>query len=182
MAKKVLSSEIKNALGEVRRAKIAEARRYAEQLGKLGYAAIFDAYQKREYENQSYNLHDSYGCAVYVKGELIKSSIHFAGSEQSRKDDKNTGMDGRETLMHYFDTHKFGTGKHEIVLICVAAMYYAGILESGQYGGGGNRKKIQVISGARDYIDRNWKRYFPNDKTKGFSIVKRESFNLSELQ
>lgn len=116
-------------------------------LSTLGYRAMMDAYAKRGFQHRTRNLHDSYGSAVYVDGVLIEDSIRYVGGILSRKVDPKTKKTGRETLDDYFRSHRFGATNHEIVVIVVAAMYYAGILES---------KSRYVITPARDYIDANW--------------------------
>lgn len=116
-------------------------------LSTLGYRAMMDAYAKRGFQHRTRNLHDSYGSAVYVDGVLIEDSIRYVGGILSRKVDPKTKKTGRETLDDYFRSHRFGATNHEIVVIVVAAMYYAGILES---------QNRYVITPARDYIDANW--------------------------
>lgn len=127
--------------------KDAFTRDTVQALSTLGYKAMMDAYAKRGFQHRTRNLHDSYGSAVYVDGVLVEKSIRYVGGILSRKVDPKTKKTGRETLEDYFRSHRFGTTNHEIVVIVVAAMYYAGILESqGRY----------VITPARDYIDSNW--------------------------
>lgn len=127
--------------------KDAFTRDTVQALSTLGYKAMMNAYAKRGFQHRTRNLHDSYGSAVYVDGVLVEKSIRYVGGILSRKVDPKTKKTGRETLEDYFRSHRFGTTNHEIVVIVVAAMYYAGILESqGRY----------VITPARDYIDANW--------------------------
>ena len=49
-------------------------------------------------------------------------------------------------------------GSGDVIVIVASVMYYTRFLEEGTYGGGG-QPSIRVISGARDYIDRNWWAY-----------------------
>jgi hypothetical protein len=126
-------------------------------LSTLGYRAMMDAYAKRGFQHRTRNLHDSYGSAVYVDGVLIEDSIRYVGGILSRKVDPKTKKTGRETLDDYFRSHRFGATNHEIVVIVVAAMYYAGILES---------QNRYVITPARDYIDANWENAMASVFTK----------------
>ena len=54
------------------------------QLADDGEKAIRQAYEGREFTNRTYNLHDSYGSAVYYNGNLVKSSIRYIGAEMAK--------------------------------------------------------------------------------------------------
>lgn len=117
-------------------------------LRDLGMAAMVDAYSKARFKNRTFNLHDSYACAVYVGGVIVRSTLHYLGNPLSRKRDRKTRKNGRQTAKDYMESHNFGAQKGEIVLVVIAAMYYAGILEKQHY--------IDVITPAREYIDAHW--------------------------
>lgn len=127
-------------------------------LTTLGYYAMMHAYGKRGFEHRTRNLHDSYASAVYVNGNLIESSIRYVGGAISKKVDHNTKKTGRQTVDEYLRSHRFGAKNNDIVLVVVAAMYYAGILEAGGKGSAslGPGDKFIVISPAREYIDNGW--------------------------
>lgn len=132
-----------------------------------GARAIEYAYVKRGYTNRLYNLHDSYGSAVYVDGVLDKSTLRYLNPEM-RKSGRNFGwvwtkgrsmpdfrgerrlegdeleMKGRDEVMDFFEQYKAPKGT--ICLVVVAAMFYASILEQG---GGNLKRKYAVISGAK---------------------------------
>lgn len=99
-------------------------------LSTLGYYAMMDAYKRRGFKHRTRNLHDSYASAVYVRGKLIESSKRYIGASYSRKRDPKTKKTGRETVDDWLHSHSFGQTGDEIVLVVIAAMYYAGILES----------------------------------------------------
>ena len=120
-----------------------------DALTKEGEAAIITAYNNRGFKNQTYNLHDSYGSAVYANGKVIKSTIRYLGAEQAKtrgeRREKRDSIDmrGRDEIMDFFSQYTPKTKGIELVI--AAAMYYAGFLE------GGTSKafrKIEVISGA----------------------------------
>lgn len=116
-----------------------------DALTKEGEAAIITAYNNRGFKNQTYNLHDSYGSAVYANGKVIKSTIRYLGAEQAKTTHKGDSIDmrGRDEIMDFFSQYTPKTKGIELVI--AAAMYYAGFLE------GGTSKafrKIEVISGA----------------------------------
>jgi hypothetical protein len=150
MAKKniTIGGEIKNAM----------MRDMVKALSTLGYFAMMDAYGKHSFTHRSRNLHDSYASAVYVNGELIENSIKYVGGVLSRKIDYTTHKTGRDTVNEYLHSHHFGAKNNEIVLVVIAAMFYAGILEDGDTNssGRGPGQKYIVISPARDFIDRNY--------------------------
>lgn len=153
MAKYVSAKELRDVLQKVR---VTEERATVQKLAKLGYDAIMYAYNRKGFEHKTRNLHDSYGSAVYVNGNLIESSIRYIGGELSKKDDPLTKKSGRETLNDFFKRSHYGRAKGEMVLVCVAAMHYTKYLEEGRHRGG---YKIQVISAARDYVDQNFNKY-----------------------
>lgn len=121
---------------------------------RLGRAAMYHAYGKRGFKHRTRNLRDSYGCAVYVGGKLVEESKRYVGGVFSRDVDPKTLKTGRETLNDWLNNHRFGSKSDDIVLIVIAAMYYAGILENKR--GEKTLDKIQVISLARTYIDKHW--------------------------
>lgn len=142
------------------------------ELARDGEAAIHDAYNNRDWNNRTFNLHDSYGSAVYLNGRLVKSTVRYVGQELAqeglsvgwkwdkprsmpdyRGERRLTGdevqMRGREEVMDFFSKYKpQGRG---LELVIVAAMYYAGYLERGA---GGLKKKYKVISGATTIMER----------------------------
>lgn len=127
-------------------------------LTTLGYYAMMHAYGLKGFQHRTRNLHDSYASAVYVNGNLIESSIRYVGGALSRKVDHKTKKTGRDTVNQYLHSHRFGATNNEIVLVVVAAMYYAGILEAGGSGSAsrGPGDKYIVISPAREYINNNY--------------------------
>ena len=151
MARKriTIGGEIKNAM----------QRDMVAALAKLGYFAMMDAYGKHSFTHRSRNLHDSYASAVYVNGELIEDSIRYVGGILSRKIDYTTHKNGRDTVNEYLHSHHFGGKNNEMVLVVIAALFYAGILEAGDINssGRGPGQKYIVISPARDYIDKYYK-------------------------
>ena len=198
MAKYVNSSEVRYALGitgntQIARETVARARETANQLTKLGYDATMYAYKKGhgsgiaekkpigdgKWRHRSRNLHDSFGYAVYCNGTLIPSSIGYIGGELSKIVDPLTKLSGRETLNQFFRRSHYGRAKGDMVLVCVAAMYYVKYLEEGRHRGG---YKIQVISAARDYVDQNWNKYLNAKQRaivfKGVKPISNESVGL----
>jgi hypothetical protein len=141
--------------------------RLVNELAIEGERAMRIAYKNRSYTNRLYNLRDSYGSAVYYNGRLLRHTIRYLGPEMGKPID-DTGwtwnkqrsmpdwrgerrlkgdeipMRGRDEIMEFFQKYKPSvSGLH---LVIVAAMWYANVLEKG---GGGIRRKYQVISGAR---------------------------------
>lgn len=142
-------------------------------LSVLGYKAMMDAYKRREFKHRTRNLHDSYASAVYVRGKLIESSVRYIGGvlNLSKKIDPTTKKTGRETVDDWLHSHSFGQTGNEIVLVVIAAMFYAGILEAEWQTGKrtelkknkrkkrnptGNPDRIIVISPAHEYINTHY--------------------------
>ena len=114
------------------------------QLARDGEQALHDAYYGRGFNNRTYNLHDSYGSAVYYNGVLVKSSIRYVGAEMAEEDERY----GRNEVNDFFSNYK-PKNRKGIDLVIVAAMFYADILEEGK---GRLKRKYKVIAEGEDYM------------------------------
>ena len=114
------------------------------QLANDGEKAILEAYEGREFTNRTYNLHDSYGSAVYYNGTLVKSSIRYVGAEMAEEDERY----GRKEVNDFFSNYR-PKNRKGIDLVIVAAMFYADILEEGK---GRLKRKYKVIAEGEDYM------------------------------
>ena len=114
------------------------------QLARDGEQALHDAYYGRGFNNRTYNLHDSYGSAVYYNGTLVKSSIRYVGAEMAEEDDRY----GRNEVNDFFSNYR-PKNRKGIDLVIVAAMFYADILEEGK---GRLKRKYKVIAEGEDYM------------------------------
>lgn len=120
-----------------------------QKLTDDGEKLVRHAYEMRTFENRTYNLHDSYGSAVYVNGRLIKSSVRYAGSPIAKagKVYEDELIEGRFEIDAFFDWFK--PRKKGVDLVVIATMPYADILEKGA----GLHRKYKVISGAKDLMN-----------------------------
>ena len=150
-------------------------RQLVDELAEWGHNAIIRAYNKRDWHNQTYNLHDSYASAVYVEGKLQQRSIRFVGEEMSGLDSHYTGRDYSVKRHDFLDPDRKGyryrdtdpiytNGRDEAIaflrsyvpntsgvqLVVIAAMFYADILERG---GGNLRRKYHVIADANTTLE-----------------------------
>lgn len=134
-----------------------------KDLTDLGEEAIrYVANNPVGYEHQKYNLYDSLSSAVYVDGVLDVNTIRYASdSERSTglyQDRGRTGsyemMNGRDAVENYWDTHRKKARVTAVELVCVAAVFYAGILEASE---------VRVVSAVTDYLESKMGRY------KGYS-------------
>ena len=142
-------------------------------LTRKGERIMWNAYNSREFKNQTFNLHDSYGSAVFYNGKVIKSTIRYLGSEQAKKKNHRTTdwtwkgqrsmpdhredrhipddyllMSGRDEVMEFFSKYVPKTTGYHVVV--VAAMFYANILEKGQ---GNLKRTYRVITGAKGEVE-----------------------------
>lgn len=140
-------------------------RKLINELADDGARAIHFAYTSRGFVNRSYNLHDSYGSAVFVNGSLYPETIRYVGnqmadSKKARELGNYSGertytgdtiyAEGRKEVDRFFlDYQSKGASKSGVELVIVAAMFYASILEGGR---GTLRRKYQVISGATNLM------------------------------
>ena len=119
-----------------------------QKLTDDGEKLVRHAYEMRTFENRTYNLHDSYGSAVYVDGRLIKSSVRYAGSPIAKagKVYEDELIEGRFEIDAFFDWFK--PHKKGVDLVVIATMPYADILEKGA----GLRRKYKVNAEGEDYM------------------------------
>lgn len=139
--------------------KEAYIRQLVEQLANDGERIVKAAYASKGFKDRSYNLYDSYASAVYVNGILRHNTVRYAGpekaklssarelgnyeGERTRPVHRAAGGDkryltgdtvvayGRDEAKRFLNDYKpAGTG---IQLVVIAAMFYAGIVESKGY-------------------------------------------------
>lgn len=121
------------------------------------------------------NLRDSFASAVYIDGVLQPQTIKFYN-------DSPTSKYGRKVAEDYLKKIHPNMGQNVVSVVVVAAMQYTQYLESGRHRGG---YKIRVVSGAKDFIDRNYWAYiydvykrFEIDKPK-VKVVKGDIYDTS---
>lgn len=123
-------------------ARLFDIDKFVDMLADEGGKLILQAVNSRDYTHRTYNLHDSYGSAVYLNGALVEKSVMLLGSKATKaKSYKGSKLKGSEEIMKYFQSYK---PKSEIELVVAAAMPYGVVLEKG---GGGLKHKYKVISG-----------------------------------
>lgn len=139
--------------------KEAYIRQLVAQLANDGERIIKTAYASKGFKDRSYNLYDSYASAVYVNGILRHNTIRYAGPEKAKLNstrelgdyagdrtrpvNRAAGGDkrylkgdtvavlGRDEAKRFLNDYKpVGSG---IQLVVIAAMFYAGIVESKGY-------------------------------------------------
>lgn len=109
-----------------------------ETLTTIGWEVALEAYRKRTYKNRTYNLHDSYGSAVFVDGVLVPDSIKHIERAMSKRPDTHGhaihgAKTGRDALRRFFDQAWIVRKSDHITLVVAAAMWYGDILESKGY-------------------------------------------------
>lgn len=116
-----------------------------DDLALIGKTLLPKAFDESTYTNRTYNLSDSYGWAVYYNGVLKRKGFLL---NQVASEPHASGKDGRQEVEDFFNSYSANSRGHE--LIFVAAMFYAGILESGV----GLSTKYVVISSIKDDLER----------------------------
>lgn len=123
-------------------ARLLDINKFVDMLANEGGKLILQAVNSRDYTHRTYNLHDSYGSAVYLNGKLVEKSVMLLGSKATKaKSYKGSKLKGSEEIIKYFRSYK---PKSAIELVVAAAMPYGVVLEKGD---GGLRRKYKVISG-----------------------------------
>lgn len=117
---------------------------YASFLASEGKSLIEAAYYGRDFNNRTYNLHDSYGSCVFYNGAEIPNTRRYIGqaARERVKGDNDQWVSGREEIDKYFNSYKSNFKGFE--LVTAVAIYYGKFLERG---GGRLRRKYKVISG-----------------------------------
>lgn len=110
-----------------------------EALTTIGWQVAMEAYRRKTYTNRTYNLHDSYGSAVYVDGHLVPDSIKYVNRARSKREDWHghgipEARTGRQALHRFFEnSHWIVRKKDQITVVVAAAMWYGDIVESKGY-------------------------------------------------
>lgn len=123
------------------------AMKLAEEGGRL----VRKAFQTAQFDkNQTQNLADSYGSAVYYNGKMVQGTMYLMTSRavQGRYNYYRKELEyGRNEIVHYLNNYKPTSKGFE--LVTAAAMFYAKILEDGK----GLRRKYRVITGITADMD-----------------------------
>lgn len=116
-----------------------------KELSLHGRKLVENAYNTREFSNQTYNLHDSYGCAVYYNGILQSDSIYTMKSQADEpKHWYGKPIYGASEITDFFLEYRLNSKGFDLVV--AAAMPYASILEHGE---GSLTRKYRVITGIK---------------------------------
>jgi hypothetical protein len=122
-----------------------------DKLVKIGKDVMEKAFKSADFKkDKTQNLHDSYGCAVYHNGLLVKDTIqtlteHPKATQPRRLEGED--VYGREHIEDYLRSYKPRSRGFQLVVI--ASMPYAGILEAGK---SPLNRKYTVISGIKDEL------------------------------
>ena len=114
----------------------------ANFLAKYGEIAIRRAYETHTFVDDTKNLKDSYGSAVYYNGKMVSGTIRTLGSPEAveSKDWYGRKVRGRKAVEDFL-RHRYTPKQQGFFLAIVAAMPYGEVIE--------NKYKYKVISGAR---------------------------------
>lgn len=123
------------------------AEQLISRLANEGDRILRQCVEQRDYIHRTYNLYDSYGYGVYVKGRLMRRGF-LQRSPQAADPREWYGEDvrGREEILEFL-TSGYKPSQN-IELVIAAAMPYASVLESGK----GLRHKYKVISMSYDML------------------------------
>ena len=116
-----------------------------KELTDYGEMIIKEAYNTKTFEDQTFNLHDSYGSAVYKDGNYINGTMRTLEPQatQTKKVD-GYHVKGKNVVSRYLKDYR--PRQKGLTLVVVAAMPYGDILEAGKEP---LTHKYRVISGAR---------------------------------
>ena len=112
----------------------------ADGLIKDGKKIVHEAIDKRTYEHDTFNLHDSYGAAVFYKGKIIRE---YYPPQMATEPKYTDGMYvyGSDDIKEYFRLEY--VPERGLELAVVTSMWYATDLEKGKKP---LKRKYRVIS------------------------------------
>lgn len=121
--------------GEVKDAMIQDI---VTSLASIAWKVALKAYRQHTYKNRTYNLHDSYGSAVYLNGMLVKDSIRYIERAFFKKESRHyhtpVGAEtGRKALHRFLEQIVTPHKSDYITVVIVASMWYAKMVESKGY-------------------------------------------------
>ena len=88
-----------------------------------------ECYNARTFENQSFNLYDSYGYAVLVDGTVRAQGFLSQSAAGEGKNWYGKTIEGTSAISEFFNNEYKSSGGVELVI--AAAMPYAQVLEQG---------------------------------------------------
>lgn len=155
-----------------------------EALTTIGWQVALEAYRRRTYANRTYNLHDSYGSAVFVDGILIPDSVKVIERTRSKKASRHghtppDAKTGRAALNKFLNQAWIVRKKDHITLVIAAAMWYGDIVESKGY-------VVLDEQFVKSAVSHRWAFIFPqilqkNPDLKGFEPMFRRWFGIDEV-
>ena len=80
--------------------------KYGDYLAKEGKRLIDTAYANKDYNNRTYNLHDSYGSCVFYNGKELPNTRRYVGRKAvaGKKNGSGELVLGRAEIDKYFAT------------------------------------------------------------------------------
>jgi hypothetical protein len=107
-------------------------------LATIAWKVALKAYRQHTYKNRTYNLHDSYGSAVYLNGVLVEDSIRHIERAYSKKDSTHlhtpVGAErGQKALDRFLKKIVTPRKSDYITVVIAASMWYAKMVESKGY-------------------------------------------------
>lgn len=118
-------------------------------LANEGDKVLRQCVEGRDYKHRTYNLYDSYGYGVYLRGELRR--FGFLQKSPNASDARvwyGEEVRGREEILDFLKS-SYKPQPTGAELVVAAAMPYAKVLEEGK---GGIRRKYKVISMSFDQL------------------------------
>lgn len=114
------------------------------------------AYESKDWQDRTFNLHDSYVCVVFFNGKPVRAKTFSPKSTKPRNygEDKDGGfaVTGHEEAKNFIKSYRSTHGNEKgIKLVVAATMFYSSILESGD---GNLKRKYRVISTVSAEFDR----------------------------
>ena len=105
----------------------------AMKLASDGDKLIHQAFEEADYsKNETQNLHDSYGSAVFYNGKIYPQTTRFLDRLATDKGVKVNGryITGRQSIEEFFS--KYNPPSKGMQLVVAVALFYGGILEGGE--------------------------------------------------
>lgn len=131
--------------------------RMADDLLKAGKRIVHEAIETRTYEHDTFNLHDSYGAAVFYNGKIIREYYPPQKATEPQLTDDGLYVYGSDDIKEYFRIEY--VPEQGLELAVVASMWYGTELEKGKRP---LKRKYKVISQIYSEMVELQKKYHAN--------------------
>lgn len=100
-------------------------------LERVASLVLEDIKEQEGFNNQTFNLEDSFGCGIYHKG-ILRKIVYANNTPEASVPRRRGEMEfwGRLEAENFFKGYKFENGSDDFTMVIAGVMYYAKYLEN----------------------------------------------------